>query len=136
MGKSALNDVQKGIFDVLTADSTLTGLVTGIFDHVPKGQAFPYVNIGDTTETIFNTFGKQGRDVTETIHVYSEHEGYKEVNSILSRVVELLDYTSIALTENDLVYIRYDNGLTSLFEIDNGRTRVASGRFRVIVQEK
>lgn len=135
MGKTALLDIQKGIYDKLTGDATLMALITGVFDEVPKDQEFPYVAIGTATEVKFNTFDKQGRDVTEEIYAYSQYDGFKECLQVMERIAELLDYQVITLASNSLVYIRYDDGDTSLSTIDEGRTKQARGRFRIIVQE-
>lgn len=135
MGKTALLDIQKGIYDELTGDATLMGLVTGVFDDVPKDQEYPYVVIGTDTETNFNTFDKQGREVVATIMIYSQYAGFKEAKTILNRIVELLDYESITLSNFNLVYIRYDAGDTSYNTIDEGRTKQAAARFRIIAQE-
>lgn len=133
---AALLDVQTAIYNKLKNDATLTSLVTGVFDFVPKSQTLPYIEIGEAIDNVFNTFSKQGRDITETIYIVSEYEGYKEALTILDRVVALLDYQTITLTGgHSLVYIRYDNGATALFEVDNNRTRQVVARFRVIVQE-
>lgn len=135
MGRTSLLDIQKGIYDKLTGDTTLTNLVTGIFDEVPKDQGFPFVNIGEATENKFNTFDRQGRDVTETINIYSQYDGFKEALDILDRIVILLDFQPITLTQNDLVYIRYDGGNTLLLTEDEGRTKHIRARFEVLVQE-
>lgn len=132
---AALLDVQTAIYNKLKNDVTLTSLITGVFDFVPKSQALPYVEIGEAIDNVFNTFNRQGRDIVETIYIVSEYDGYKEALTILDRIVELLDYQSITMTSHSLVYIRYDNGATALFEVDNNRTRQVVARFRVIVQE-
>lgn len=132
--ETALLDVQKGIYDKLTNDSTLMALVTGVFDDVPKTQEFPFIAIGPSTETKFNTFTKSGRDITYSIYVYSQYQGFKECLEILERITYLLDYQSITIT-NNLVYIRYDDGSVNLSNIDQGRTKQAEARFRIIVQE-
>jgi hypothetical protein len=132
---AALLDVQTAIYNKLKNDATLTSLVTGIFDFVPKSQLMPYIEIGEAIDNVFNTFNRQGRDIVETIYIVSEYEGYKEALTILDRIVTLLDYSTITLTSHSLVYIRYDNGATALFEVDNNRTRQVVARFRVIVQE-
>lgn len=131
----ALLDVQTAIYNKLKNDSVLLSMISGVFDFVPKGQEMPYIEIGEATDNIFNTFDRQGRDITENLYIVSEQEGYKEALTILERVVELLDYQSISMSSNSLVYIRYDNGMTALFEIDNNRTRQVVARFRVITQD-
>lgn len=136
MAKSSLLDIQKGLRDKLIADTNLMALITGVFDDVPLDQLMPYIEIGEATEGNFHTFDKFGREVTEVINIYSGYAGYKEGLSILGRVVALLDYEPITLTDFNLVYLRYEDGSTNLETMDEGRTRRVSARFRAIVQEK
>lgn len=135
MGRSSILEIKKGIYDVLIADITLMGLVTGVFDKVPKTQEYPYIELGQGIETKFNTFDRQGRNAQIFVNIYSQYEGFKEALEILDRVVELLDYTSISLTIHDLVYIRYESGETNLIVKDEGDTKHVMGQFNVIVQE-
>lgn len=135
MGTTSLLDIQTAIYNKLTSDAPLMALITGVYDDIPIGQKFPYVNIGESTENKFNTFDRQGHDVTTNINIYSDYEGFKEGLNILHRIVELLDYQSITLTENNLVYIRYDGSDTLLLMLDEGRTKYIRSRFRLLVQE-
>lgn len=132
--ETALLDIQKSIYDVLSGDVTLNALITGVFDDVPKDQEFPFITLGTATEVNFNTFSRQGRDITEEVFIWSRHRGFSEGLEILERVALLLDYTTITTT-NSLVYIRYEDGDTSLVALDEGRTKQIRGRFRVVVQE-
>lgn len=132
---TALLDIQQGLYNKLTGDATLMALVTGVFDKVPKDQAFPYIAIGKAIENKFNTFDRQGRDVTEEIYIYSQYEGFKEAFQILDRLVELLDYQSITLSNHSLVYCRYDDSDSDYSVIDEGRTRQVRARFKIVAQE-
>jgi len=92
---SAMGPVQATIYTVLTGDSTLKGLVgTNIFDEVPPNYSdFPYVELGDVTETPDNTFSETGRMVEQVIHVYSQAKGWLESQNILEQLVHLIDET-------------------------------------------
>lgn len=106
--RSALGPLQTAIYTVLDGDATLGGLVTGVFDFVPEGQQKPYVVVGEAYATPRNSQDRYGRRNTETIHVWSDHLGYSEVNTIMDRIVELLDHQSLTVTDHDVVLANLD----------------------------
>lgn len=84
--------IQTAVYSRLSGDTTLvTTLGAQVYDKVPDSAAFPYVVIGDDTETPNDTMGKTGRDTTLTIHTWSQYPGKKQTKEIQDRVDELLD---------------------------------------------
>lgn len=67
--------------------------VVAVYDLVPEGKAFPYLEIGEIEELLDNTFNRQGRNLLVSIHVYSEAAGFLEAEKILEQVNILLDET-------------------------------------------
>lgn len=133
MGTS-LYEIQKAIYDVLAGDTNLNNLVTGVFgDDIPEEQDFPFIQITTASEDIFNTFDRQGKETTFTVHIWSQYEGFKECYEIHDRVMELLDYTGITVANFDLVYIRFDNA--NAITQEDRMTRQIATTYRVIVQE-
>lgn len=65
--------------------------LTMVYDTVPEGRTFPYLEIGEIDETIDNTFGKNGRSLLVSLHIFSEQAGFKECETILEQVNILLD---------------------------------------------
>lgn len=98
---SAMGPVQKEIYTLLTGDATLTGLLAtynsapAVFDEVPAAgySDFPYIQLGEINETPSNTFGRVGRDVRQTIDIYSQAKGWKEAQDILEQLCRLIDLT-------------------------------------------
>lgn len=88
--------IQSAIFTKLTDDSTLMGLVTGVFDSLPSGQTFPYVVLGEDTETAANTLASIGREVTVTIHIFSQYAGTKEAKQIAGRIIDLIERRTLS----------------------------------------
>lgn len=107
--KDAVNDVQKHIFDTLTADSALTTALTGgsgVVDRVPDNPSFPYIEIGDITQTRFRTHARPGAELLFNLHIYSESKGYKEGNDLKEHCDRLLgDVSDITLTDFTLTAI-------------------------------
>lgn len=134
MGSTSLLKVQIAMIDALKGNTTLNDKVGGrIYDEVPNTEVFPFIAIGSHTEEIYNTFDRFGREAVITINIWSQYKGYKEALEILELINQTLDYQNISITDNDLVYIRYDD--SSTIREPDGRTRQIAARFRVITQE-
>lgn len=122
--------LQQAVYTRLTADADLNALVgSGIYDHVPAKSAFPYITIGDVTEVPNDTMQTSGRDVTLTLHYWSQAKGMKETHQIHDAVTASLDrwQGSIAgwgVTQMLLEF--YDT-----FRDPDGVTRHGVARFRV-----
>jgi hypothetical protein len=125
--------LQTAIYSRLSGDATLAAMVSGVYDHVPQGQAFPYVRIGNVTEVPDNLFGKVGRAATVTISVFSQGQGYKEALTIAGRVQQLLDGASLSVTGYACVDVSFEWSAT-LTEGD-GITRHVPMRFRCLLEE-
>lgn len=96
--KSALDPLQTAIYNRLANDVTVTARVTGIFDAVPQGQAYPYVTLGEDTSTDDGTKTFYQEEITKTLHVWSKHKGKKEAQEILSLVLESITSEPLVLT--------------------------------------
>jgi hypothetical protein len=130
---SALSAVQTGVFAALNADTTLTGIVTGIFDDAPENQLLPYVTIGEATEQPFRMMGRDGSEIVLTVHAWSQSTGMKEVQTLIQRTVQVLDSIPLAITGKRLVYCNYEHGET--MRDPDGITWHAFARFRCITQD-
>lgn len=108
MAKTPTLAIQTAVYALLSGDATLSGLVTGVFDEVPEGTAYPYVVVGEAFETPDNSHDRHGRRTTETIHVWSDHQGFSEAVEIADRVVELLDHQTLAVSGFHHVTTRFD----------------------------
>ncbi len=88
--ETALWPLQKAIFQRLSSDSTLSGMVTGVFDQVPENQPYPYVVIGEPNELPFDTKNTFGEEISLVIHVWSKYPGKKEAYNILGACQQAL----------------------------------------------
>lgn len=86
------------------------GLITGVFDmsNVPENQAFPYITLGNATETDYSALARIGYEDTLTLHVWSMSKGTKECNTILSNLNRLLNHQSLTLDTQNHVGTWYD----------------------------
>ena len=83
---------QISIFNILNNDSTLDGLVGNnrIYDEVPQGSSYPYIELGDETTIDAGLKDKDGQEFTQTIHIWSRYRGSKQVKEI----AEMLELTN------------------------------------------
>ena len=137
---TARNQLQKAIYAKLTGDTTLMALITGIFDmgNVPENQVFPYITLGNTTETDDSVLARIGYDDTLTLHIWTSNitgpKGSQQSNTILSNLNRLLNHQSLTLDTQNHVGTWYD---FSDFLADPGENGVfhMPVRYRMRAQE-
>lgn len=88
---TSLAELQTAIYARATADSQLMSLLVAFLDSgaVPTGQAFPYVDIGNATETAFDSFTPKGYESTFTLHIWDKARGFKRCYQIAARLNQL-----------------------------------------------
>jgi len=126
-------NLQIAIFNILSGDSTLDTLIGNnrIYDEVPQGSAYPYVEIGDETTIDNGTKDKDGQEFTQTIHIWSRYRGSKETKEIAERIYTLLHNSAISVTGASFANCR--NEFFTILLDDDGLTRHGVMRFRVVV---
>ena len=129
-------ELQKAIFSRLNGGSIVDEqdqAITGVFDDVPEGSAYPYVVIGEETATNIGTKDKDMHEYTQTIHVWSQYRGLKEIKEIMEQIYTLLNDYSITVSGASAISLRHEFQ-TTLTEGD-GLTRHGVMRFRVVVSD-
>ena len=89
-----INDLQSKIYQALKT------LNINVYDEVQQEATIPLINIGDYTINSLE-FKGQGFTFNWTINVYTEYEGKKQVNELISNVIECM-YKLIGLDLNDI----------------------------------
>jgi len=112
--------LQQSIYTILTADSTLNGLITGIFDHVPQGTEYPFVTLGESAIRDFSNVEKQGTEAMLTLRIFSREAGRKEAAIIMERIVSLLHNVNHTVEGQSLVSIQYQS--SNIMLEDDGAT--------------
>ncbi len=98
--------VQQAVYAQLNGDATLTGLVTGVFDAVPQGTAYPYVVIDEHSTRHWSTTTTQGMELRMNIHVFSREAGRRETLTILERIYTLLHEVALTVTGQSFAHVR------------------------------
>jgi hypothetical protein len=109
--ETALLAVQAAVFNTLNGDTALSALA-GVHDHVPEGETYPYVVVGEGVETPDNTHDNFGSRVAATLHIWSHYRGYAEALQILGHLMRLLDHQDLEVLGRGFVACRHDQTVT------------------------
>lgn len=132
-------DIQTGVYEALTGDSSLVSAVVGVYDNVlqPNNAAaasdFPYITIGEDVLTEWDTDTETGADVTITIHTWSRKPGRKEVKEIQAIIYNILHRGVITVNNYHLVGIDWIES-QSILDSD-GHTRHGIQTFRITLDQ-
>ena len=106
-------ELQVAVQTKLTGDSTLMGIITGVFDIAPEGQPFPYITYGQHVDGVGPTFGgKMNNEGLFLLDILSQAGNDDECYQILAEVRRLLQTTPtnppLALADYGMSYLNYD----------------------------
>ena len=124
--------LQKAVFDALSANTDLTAVVSGIYDHVPADTAFPYVTLGETTVSDWSSKSFDGQEHLLTLHVWSRAKGRKEAKEIMALVYDTLHDAALAVEGQELVNLRFDFAQT--LKDPDGLTVHGVQRYRAVTR--
>lgn len=124
--------LQKAVFTALTGNAPLMAKVTGIFDRVPVGTAFPYVTIGEATAADWSTKTSDGQNHTLTLHAWSRAAGRQEAKEILDLIHTALHNEALTLDAGALVLLQY--AFSETLSDPDGITTHGVIRFRALTQ--
>ena len=135
---SPASALQAAIVAKLKGDAPLVALLNGrqaIFDQTPEGEAYPYVRVGDHLSIPDNDLTSYGRQITETLHVWTKARSNGPGQDIAARITALLDHQvgALELDGHRIVSIRceFDQALTD----PDPQIRHHVLRFRVITAQ-
>ena len=125
--------IQVAVRNALLADTDITDVVTGVYDHVPETAGFPYITVGEATETSDNTHNTFGHQTTVTLHIWTRQRGHKQGLELLQSVKAALDRQPLTVDGRHTVLIRHE--FTQTLRDPDPEVRHIPARFRVITQE-
>lgn len=104
--------IQQGIYDLLTGDSTLMALITGVFDYVDEDVEKPYMTLDESTEIPDNAHDRFGAQTVQSLRIWTRARGHREGLLIEDRVRQLLNHQQAALGSvvdgHDVVAVRFE----------------------------
>ncbi len=120
---------QVAVRTALLADATLTAIVgTRVFDHTPQDTDFPYVVMGESSGSEFDTKSEEGMEQTIMIHSWSRYRGLKETKDIIAAIIDVLDKAALLVSGHTLVDLRFE--FSDTIPQDDGFTRHGVMRFK------
>lgn len=109
----------------------LATLDTPVFDHVPQGQSFPYIVIGDMNIAEWDDDIDVSFEVTADIHVWTrDPQGKKTARDIQGNIHDLLHRATIA------GFVKIDCEFADCFLDEDGLSYHAVQRFNIITDRK
>ena len=124
--------LQTAVYSTLSSDTNLTStLGAGVYDDVPQGSAYPFVQIGDDSTMDYSTKDVSGSETTLNLHVWSQNHGSKQAKDIMDRVHTLLHDTNLTVTGFNFINNRME--FSDIIRDPDGITRHGIMRFRTIV---
>lgn len=130
-------EIQKGLYAALTGDTQLVDLLAGdgVYDFVPERAPFPYIHLGEATETPRNAHDNWGRETLVTLHIWSQYRGYAQALTIAVRVMQVLDHQPLTVAGHHHIATRYVQLLTLTDPEPPGDIRHVPISFRVTTEQ-
>ena len=125
--------LQQAIYATLIASGDMQEVVgERVFDAPPRGAAFPYVVIGDDTESDWSTATEPGSEHQIAIHVWSRAIGRREARLVAEAVKDALDGAELNVTGQALIDIRFLS--VGFYREADGETTHGTLRFRAVLE--
>ena len=125
-------NLQEALIAALNAvPIAIEGTKVSVRDQPDTDQAYPYITVGDDTETDWSTNDKRGYEFTCDIHTWSQATGRTETKLLISQIDDALHNARIQVSGTNLIGIRFVSKRI-LFE-DDAKTKHGVIRFRVRV---
>lgn len=125
--------LQKAIYETLSGDSSLSALVSGVFNHVPQDSSFPYIVIGEAESSDYSTVTTTAEEVMSTVLVFSRARGSKEALTIMGEIKALLHQASLSLTGCTLIYLRMQG--SNISQVKETLTWQGTLIFKALIEE-
>lgn len=105
-------ELQTAVQTRLLGNSTLAGIITGVFEQAPEGQAFPYITYGQHVDGGMYTFGHVNANGLFLLDIFSQQGKDDECYQVLAEVKQSLQTTAsnppLVLPDYGLAYMNYD----------------------------
>jgi len=130
-------ELQVAVQTRLLGDSTLMGMITGVFEQAPEGQAFPYITYGQHVDGTDPTFRKMNANSLFLMDIFSQQGADDQCYQILAEVRRLLQTADtnppLTLTDYGMAYLHYD--WSTILKEPDYNVRHMPVRFRVKAYE-
>jgi hypothetical protein len=131
--ESAESQLQKAVYNALTANSALMAVISGVYDWVPETAAYPLVSIGSGRSIPFDTCTSNGQEHVIEVHVWSQKQGRKEAKDVQSLVYNVLHKAALSVTGHQAILCLQE--FSEVTKDPDGYTHHGVQRFRVITED-
>jgi hypothetical protein len=118
--QSAIAAVLTAVYSALNVAGMTALAAGGVHNGLPQTITYPFVRVGDATETREDCMGQPGKDVRVLVHVFDNKRTDLTIATIVSKAVELLHYTAITVAGHVLVASQYQQAYPAGNENING----------------
>lgn len=105
--QSAVAAVLTAVYSALNVAGMTALAAGGVHNGVTQSVVYPFVRIGDATETREDCMGQPGKDVRVLVHVFDNARTDLAIANIVSKAVELLHYQALTVSGHTLVCSQY-----------------------------
>jgi hypothetical protein len=133
MTSDVIFQLQKAVYGVLAADSTLTGLVTGIYEYVPQGTGYPYLVVNEITAADWSTKTSKGASCNLLLKAYSRDMQDAVLLQIMSRATDLVRAATLTMTGHSVTNITFRD--MDVKRMADGITYEATAGFKILTEE-
>jgi len=105
-----------------------------VFDDTPENEVFPYITMGVLTGRNWSDKFNPGQEVYQTIHIWSQYAGKKEVLQIGDEVLQALTRTPLDLGSGFNAVVDEMDSNEVIMDID-GFTRHGILTFKYLIEE-
>jgi len=130
--KLSLLHIQGAVVERLSNDIILKSMVNGVYDELKQGYKLPYVQIGDDTNTPYDTKTSYGDDATITLHAWSAGPGKPEAKRIMDAITQSLTSAPLLLPD-DFTFEGLELEFSECF--NDGQAYHGVCRFRIYVKQ-
>ncbi|MFC3051653.1 DUF3168 domain-containing protein [Kordiimonas pumila] len=98
--------LQEAVFAALAAATSLSALVTGVYDEAPTGASYPYAAMGGTNLQPNDLKDRDGASISFDIILWSKEPSQLEVKELMAEVDRVLDKAALGVVGYSLVSLR------------------------------
>ena len=107
--RSPVEAVLTATVAALKASTGLTPLVTGVFNDVPQGTAYPYVVVTAPTNRRQDTWGCLGSAALIDVKAVSQYRGDREAERILDQCIRTLNFEELSMSGHRMLGLAWDS---------------------------
>ena len=132
MANFSYHPLQKAVYEALTDDVTLMGMISGVFDRPPQGQDYPYIALGESSVSDWSTKTSNGMEHAVQMQIWSREGGRRQCAQIMENVHRILHDVNLTPDGHRLISIRFVSSTISIKS--DGWTYQGTMRFRAVTE--